>query len=245
MIDCLYEPFKKWSENGSVFIISDTHFDDSDCKLMDNNWISPKEQVDIINKLAHRNDTLIILGDIGNVDWIRKLKAGHKVLIMGNHDSGATNYLRRVEKGLADSKGDSAEEANKSLLNSLSGTHKGWSIKTRCMYKHNISSEYVFMYEADNKLFDEVYEGPLFISEKIFLSHEPYNLPFASNIHGHDHAGKFRDGNNLNVAANVCKYVPINLASEIKGGLISKIPTIHRICIDSASKNPLHKKSKN
>ena len=34
MIPTLYEKFKPWSEKGSVYIISDTHFDDSDCKLM-------------------------------------------------------------------------------------------------------------------------------------------------------------------------------------------------------------------
>ena len=94
----------------------------------------------------------------------------------------------------------------------------------------------------DNHLFDEVYEGPLFISEKIMLSHEPYDLPFAANIHGHDHAGKMYHGHNVNLASNVCGFTPVSLAELIKGGLISKVPTIHRICIDKANKNPIHKK---
>ena len=92
MIDSLYEPFKKWSEKGSVYIISDTHFEDEDCSLMDVAWPSSEEQVNLINNLVHKNDTLIHLGDVGNPDYIAKLKAGHKVLIMGNHDKGRTVY---------------------------------------------------------------------------------------------------------------------------------------------------------
>lgn len=37
MITTLYEPFRHWSEGGSVYILSDMHFADSDCKLMDPN----------------------------------------------------------------------------------------------------------------------------------------------------------------------------------------------------------------
>ena len=43
MIPTLYEPFRHWSAMGSVYILSDLHFDDHDCKLMDSNWITPKE----------------------------------------------------------------------------------------------------------------------------------------------------------------------------------------------------------
>ncbi len=35
MIATLYEPFRHWSENGSVYILSDTHFGDADCKTID------------------------------------------------------------------------------------------------------------------------------------------------------------------------------------------------------------------
>ena len=31
MIPTLYEPFRHWSEQGSVYILSDLHFDDEDC----------------------------------------------------------------------------------------------------------------------------------------------------------------------------------------------------------------------
>ena len=63
---------------------------------MDKNWISVDEQVDRINKLAHKNDTLIILGDVGEIKNISRLKAGYKVLIMGNHDTGRSNFERKI-----------------------------------------------------------------------------------------------------------------------------------------------------
>ena len=58
MISTLYKLFRHWSEDGSVCILSDLHFDDLDCRLMDPDWISPKEQIAIINKHVMKNDTL-------------------------------------------------------------------------------------------------------------------------------------------------------------------------------------------
>ena len=57
MILTLYEPFRHGSETGSVYILSDPHFGDSDCKLMDPVWIKPEEQVARINALVMKNDT--------------------------------------------------------------------------------------------------------------------------------------------------------------------------------------------
>jgi hypothetical protein len=56
-----------------------------------------------------------------------------------------------------------------------------------------------------------------------------------------DHSG----AKHINVAANVCGYIPINLKEEIKKGLISKISDIHRITIDNATANPIKKKERN
>lgn len=39
MIDQLYREFKYWSKGGSVYILSDLHLNDPDCKYMDPNWI--------------------------------------------------------------------------------------------------------------------------------------------------------------------------------------------------------------
>lgn len=180
MIPTLYKTFQHWSDGGSVWIISDTHFDDEDAKKMDKDWLNSIDIVKSINKYVHKQDTFICLGDVGNAKWVDKIHARYKVLIMGNHDTNKTKLL-----------------------------------------KH----------------FDEVYTGALFIADKILLSHEPINLPFCLNIHGHDHTQResYSEGcKHINLACNVCGYKPINLGEIIKGGAISGISSIHRQTIDKA-----------
>lgn len=178
MILTLYKPFQHWSEGGSVYILSDLHFDDSDCKLMDPGWISPEEQLAIINSVVAKGDTFVCLGDVGDPKYISMIKARKKVLLLGNHDA------KRVYKDL----------------------------------------------------FDEVYTGPLFIADKILLSHEPvYGLSWCLNIHGHDHNNMeaYReDCKHINLAANVCGYTPVNLGKLIKDGILADIESIHRKTID-------------
>ena len=180
MISTLYEPFRHWSENGSIYILSDLHFADADCKLMDPTWISPEEQLDIINGMVMKNDTFVCLGDVGSPVYVPMIKARKKILLLGNHDAR--------------------------------GAYKG--------------------------LFDEIYSGSLFISDKILLSHEPvYGLPWCLNIHGHDHNNKeaYKEGcKHINLAANVCDFTPVNLGKLIKNGVLADIESIHRITINRA-----------
>jgi calcineurin-like phosphoesterase family protein len=187
MIATLYEPFRHWSDSGSVYILSDTHFDDKDCKLMSPYWITPEEQIDIINKTVAKNDTFVCLGDVGDPKYIPMIKARKKILLLGNHD-------------------------------------------TRGKYVN---------------VFDEIYTGPLFIAEKILLSHEPvYGLQWCLNIHGHDHNGvePYKEGcKHINLAANVCNYTPISLGKIIKDGVLADIPSIHRVTIDGAVERKLEK----
>lgn len=177
MIKTLYECFRHWSEKGSVYLISDTHFDDIDCKLMDKNWITPEEHIKKLSAIT-KNDTLIHLGDVGNPEYLNKLKCC-KVLIMGNHDQ---------------------------------------------------SSEKFKLY------FNEIYGGPLMIAEKLIISHEPLNINWAFNIHGHDH-NKNNKGDifHLNIASNVIDYNYYDLNKIIKSGALKNIKSIHRITIDNAS----------
>ena len=91
MLKYLYEPFKKWSDGGQVWVYSDPHFEDNDCKIMSTDWPTPQEQVIKINSKVGRNDTIIILGDIGNPEYIKQIK-GYKVMLAGNHDKGLSNY---------------------------------------------------------------------------------------------------------------------------------------------------------
>ena len=176
MLPGIYDAFQHWGTQ-TVWIYSDPHFSDEDLEYGIKNRPSDEEQIANINSCAGRKDTLIILGDVGNLECVRKLRAAHKVLIMGNHDSGATKY---------------------------------------------------------KEVFDEVYEGALMIGEKLILTHEPVDIPWAFNIHGHDHAGHKRKGH-LNVCSDVIGYKPINFNQFLKSGHTANIQTIHRATIDKAT----------
>ena len=76
----LYDCFKHWTRTGRLFIYSDLHFNDEENKAMCPNWISPEEQVAIINKCCHKNDTLLLLGDLGDPEYVKQIKA-NKVLV--------------------------------------------------------------------------------------------------------------------------------------------------------------------
>lgn len=93
MIKGLYDSFaKRWYRpGGTIWLYSDPHFSDEEMVHLRKNYIGDEEQVKAINKKVGKNDTIIFLGDIGNVEWIKKVR-GYKVLIMGNHDAGASNY---------------------------------------------------------------------------------------------------------------------------------------------------------
>lgn len=62
MLENLYKPFQKWADGCAIWAISDTHFEDSDCKLMDENWISPEEQVKILRKYIKKNRYIYSFG---------------------------------------------------------------------------------------------------------------------------------------------------------------------------------------
>ena len=184
MILTLYPIFREWSKSGSVYVISDPHFYDHDRALMGYE-ISEEDQIEILKKRCHKNDTLICLGDVGDPFLFSRIKS-RKVLIMGNHDVSVTKF---------------------------------------------------------EGFFDEVYAGPLWVAEKLVLSHEPLCLesgmtrrPIAFNIHGHDHSGEFyNDDYHLNVAQNVFGWEPLDLGKFIKDGMLSHIKSIHREIIDMAT----------
>ena len=83
----IYDIFQHWGKQ-TVWIYSDPHFGNSSNIK---NWPSDEEQITAINSCVGRKDTLILLGDVGNLESAKKLK-GYKILICGNHDSGATTY---------------------------------------------------------------------------------------------------------------------------------------------------------
>lgn len=218
MLNGIYPIFQHWGEQ-TVWIYSDPHFGDKDLDAGICGRPSTEEQIAAINACAGRKDTLIILGDIGDIDAVRKLRAGRKVLIMGNHDSGRTNYERKFAEEIFETKEEAMEEMKKK--------YPGWSVNVALVKAG-------WLAVAENHLFDEVYEGALIIGEKLILSHEPADIPWAFNIHGHDHAGTYR-ANHLNVCSDVIGYKPINFNQFLKSGALSKIQTIHRETIDKAT----------
>ena len=177
MIEALYKPFQKWSEVGTIWIYSDPHFGDKELAAGVKGRPTAEEQVKMINAKVGRKDTLIILGDIGDIEYAKKLR-GYKVLICGNHDVGHTKYA---------------------------------------------------------EVFDEIYAGPVFIADRLVLSHEPIMLDFAFNIHGHNHSSVIQDGKHLNVCSDMIGYTPINFNQFVKSGALAKVPSIHRVTIDGAT----------
>ena len=254
MLTQLYKCFQHWSAGGSVYVYSDPHFEDSDCKIIDATWPAPAEQIKIINSKVHKSDTLIILGDIGNPEWIKQIKAHYKVLISGNHDAGLTNYKKTITHEIKEifAECDDEEKYEIDVAIERKSFHK-YLCEKYPYAKINIQERYEFhspfhFFDAtiDDNLFDEVYGGPLFIGEKILLSHEPIDIPFGLCIHGHCHSAKglYDGGNKFNVCSNTIGFEPINLGKIIKYGYLKRVNDIHRITIDKANENPIHGCSK-
>ena len=247
MLPQLYKKFQDWSAKGSVWVYSDPHFGDSDCKIMDPNWITPEEQVKKINDKVKKGDTLIILGDIGNPEYIKRIKAGYKILISGNHDVGLTNYKKTVTHEIKEIFAECVDEEKYEIDVAIERKSFHKYLYEKYPYaKINIQERYEFhspfhFFDAtiDDNLFNEVYGGPLFISDKILLSHEPIDIPFGLNIHGHVHdglGGLSKDNSKYNVCSNCINYEPQNLSEIIKSGCLKNRDTIHRLTIDKATK---------
>ena len=226
MLPGIYDSFQHWGEkHQTVWIYSDPHFNDDELAGGIKGRPSAEEQVKRINAKCGRRDCLIVLGDVGDVDYVRQLRAECKILVMGNHDAGATRYKRHRDTVVLSVYDFSQEEAMKEMQH----RYPGYQIKFECMGKAG------WVFSIDNKLFDEVYEGALIVGEKLILSHEPVEVPWLFNVHGHDHAGHKRQ-NHLNVCSDVIGWEPVNFTSFLKSGFASKIQTIHRETIDNATK---------
>jgi calcineurin-like phosphoesterase family protein len=241
MIAGLYKIFDHWHEEGTLFIFSDPHFGDDELTTGIPNRPTEAEIVQRINAKCGRKDTLICLGDVGDVEYVRKLRAKRKILIMGNHDAGRTNYEKQAFTKIFDKEYYTKDMA----YNAMAGLYPGWRISIKEVFDFHSPFEY-WEVTADNMLFDEVYEGPLMIAEKLILSHEPIDVPWAYNIHGHDHQGHKRK-NYTNVCVDVTGYQPINMNQWMKSGAMAHVETIHRDTIDKATvraRKRTHKKGK-
>ena len=225
----VYKSFlERWDGLQTCWIISDTHFGDKDLKQGIHNHPSDEELVKNINAKCGKTDLLIHLGDVGDTSYIARSRAKRKILIMGNHDAGRSNYERFKKIEIFDADKYTRNEALAEIQH----------LYPNCRYSIDMIYSFHAPFEAwqvivDNCLFDEVYEGPVMVGEKLILSHEPLDIPWAFNIHGHDHAGAKRK-NHLNVCADVIGYTPVNMNQFMKSGALSHVETIHRQTIDIA-----------
>jgi len=239
---------KRWlKKNGTVWVYSDPHFSDLDSyklrgvfsciteeqfnetKITNYTYkqflqsvvkTTDELQIKNINSKVGKNDTLIILGDVGNIECVKKLKAGYKVLIMGNHDKGASNYKKEIYHDTR-----FIDEFPKDFIPEEHGYQVVDPTPVGNLYDKVIT----------NGLFDEVYEGPLMINDRVILSHEPISVPdgIMFNIHGHVHNKHYKgDSQHLNCCAEVIDYEPVNLIKLMDKGLLKDTKDIHRCTID-------------
>lgn len=214
MIESLYPCFKHWGEKGGIFVFSDPHFDDEDLVNVYDDRPSADELVRRINSKVGKCDTLICLGDVGALSYVPFLR-GYKVLVMGNHDSGASNYQRHIFK----------QKFDKGLFKKHEALDEMKRLYPNCVYSiidsyDSLDNSPCWEVCADNRLFDEVYEGPVLISPKLMLSHEPISCgTWALNVHGHIHARTHKNGlYHYNVCADCHDYLPLNLNQFLKSG---------------------------
>lgn len=181
MIPSLYPRFREWSARGSVYLMGDTHFGDTELQAGIPTRPSDEDLVTRINKRVGRNDTFVLLGDCATTDaalaYLAQLH-GYKVLIAGNHDQNIERLI---------------------------------------------------------PYFDEIYTGPIMVGEKILLSHEPIDVPWAINFHGHRHQKCYEPAHMINCCADIIGYTPISLGQYIKEHGLGAATSIHRITIDKAT----------
>lgn len=82
----------------SIYLIADLHFDDEKIMNYENRPFGTVSEMNekIINNwnnVVSEDDTVYLLGDIGNEQYISRLN-GIKYLVKGNHDTFDNNYYR-------------------------------------------------------------------------------------------------------------------------------------------------------
>lgn len=220
----LYPCFSHLGKFNNIFVIGDPHFADEETTKLRANNVSDEELVRRINSKVGKKDVLIILGDVGDVEYVKKLR-GYKILIMGNHDKGASNYRKSKLKSCPECGSLNLTQDSSDRLNHC----------YTCGDCHGRFDDDYFKV-VSNHLFDEVYTGMVMLNDKILLSHEPVSLPFAFNIHGHVHSMQAKDDKlHMNVCAEHVNYTPVSLIDLQKRGAFSAVQSIHRITIDKAT----------
>lgn len=218
----IYKLFQDaWEKYQTVWLFSDPHFDDEELAQAYPERPSAQEMVDIINGCAGKRDLLILLGDISDLGYLRRIKAD-KWLVLGNHDQGVSNYLRTQRTYTFNKEYYPTKESIKEMIWEWLPDQKIISIDDEGWF---------WTATVDNRLCDQVFEGPLQVGEKLILSHEPIPLlTWARNVHGHDHSdGLFKDKYHYNICCDAFGYKPFNLTRALKTGFLSDIESLHKV----------------
>jgi calcineurin-like phosphoesterase family protein len=210
MIKSLYKIFQHWSKNGSVYLYSDPHFGDWESYTFRGLTANKTKeeldqfQVDSINKVVHKSDTIIFLGDIGDPTLVKKIK-GYKVLIMGNHDKGSSIYEEYFD-----------EIYTGCLI-----------ISDRIILSHEpIENCPPFSFNIHG----HDHSGKDFIT--YVLKNYDADMPCSEMINNYLTCIKTYKLNKLNLCAEWINYTPVSLADIIKSGILTNISTIHRDYLD-------------
>lgn len=91
----IYDIFKHYYHGGMIYFYSDPHFGDTEMNQA--RHITDEMQIKSINAKIGKCDTIIFLGDIGDKECLKKIR-GYKVLVLGNHDPGATTFEGYVDE---------------------------------------------------------------------------------------------------------------------------------------------------
>lgn len=221
-----------WEDCQNVYIISDLHFSDKDMSDFFNHP-SAEEKVKMINSTVSRQDCLICLGDLGDYHWIKDIRAKTKICILGNHDTGAKKYKRNFYRKVYDAdlySLDGAQEDFKKIYLS-----KYWNISYYEGWDACHAPFHYYIFTADNKMFDYVFQGPLIIGEKVILSHEHIIVPGMYNLHGHHHSPDWQDtSERMCLCMEKINFTPLNLKKLLTDGRLKNIKTIHELTIEKA-----------
>lgn len=211
MISSLYLPFQKWSQNGSIWLYSDPHFGDWESYTFRGLTINQTKeeldqfQIDNINKVVHKGDTIIFLGDIGDPTSLKKIK-GYKILITGNHDKGKSVYKEYFD------------EIYTGCL----------TISDRIILSHEpIDNCPPFLFNIHG----HDHAGQDFIN--YVLKDYDADMPLDQLTVNYLATIKQYKLNKLNVCAEWLNYTPVSLKTIIKSGVLTNIPTIHRDYLDN------------
>lgn len=203
--------FNKWRLSyRNIWVISDLFLNSKISSLVDENWVGVDKQIEIINKKVSDRDLLIVIGDPGDIKYIKEINCT-KILITDGRKLCKKLYLNKkysryltFDEEIEYIKAENAEYVLNKLLALKPEYYK---VKVDTI---NSSVEY------DCGMFEEIYDGPLMISPHIVLSHSPVKISSGLNVHGDSFCGGETEHIKdklvwFNATSNILNFEPVNL----------------------------------